>query len=142
MLCPNCASIDLEHEFGPIPDPSDAPLPRRSVFSAETFHYESYAGIIKAAGSCQLCALVAKGFDAPFVIRPSLEEPIYRSLGREEYPSDMVSIQARQIRTMRFGGENCGGLNGMNYCEVELYVQEGTLCICIMVGFVFISIDS
>ena len=128
MLCSNCASIDLADAFGPDLDSPEKPLLGAHTFSPRIFHYGTYAGILSAAESCELCALVVKGFDAPLTIRPSLEEQIYRSVEREERGKDLFPGQSRRLTTLKFGGQYHGmsfDFDGLDYCEVELFVQEG-----------------
>jgi hypothetical protein len=132
MLCRNCASIDLKDAFGPNQGTTDVPLHLRDMFSPRILHCESYAGIVSAAESCQLCALVVKGFDASQTVRPFPEQSIYRSVGRGEYAKDLHSKPGRHLRIMRFGSvwedhEMSMDLDQKDYCEVELYVDEGTL---------------
>jgi hypothetical protein len=132
MLCRNCANIDLKDAFGSNQDTTDIPLRLRNMFSPRILHYKSYAGIVGAAESCQLCALVVKGFDASQTVRPSPEQSIYRSVGRGEYAKDLHAEPGRHLMVMRFGSvwddhEMSMNLDQKDYCEVELYVDEGTL---------------
>ena len=63
--------------------------------------------------------------------RPGPDTPIYRSVEREqnEKKKNLFANQARHLTVMNFGGEYHGRNNvlDLDFCGVELYVQEGKL---------------
>jgi hypothetical protein len=127
MLCANCASIDLSEAPGPDPDNPVDPAFHRWDSIPKVFHYESYASIMNAAGSCQLCALLVEIFNAPASICPPLEQSIYRYVKRVR---NSIADQARPLSTIIFGPADHSILHdfkGLDYCVVELYVDQGTL---------------
>jgi hypothetical protein len=129
MLCQNCASIDLSKaHIRPRPDTPEHKL--LAPHSRPTFlHYDSYAGIIAAAESCQLCALVVEGFDAlPASLPPLPKHSIYRSFKHRFSGNDPFPQQARSLEPMNFWPANRPMRSigdGLGYSEVELYVREG-----------------
>lgn len=129
MLCSNCASIDLKHVYGPLPTNLRVPLNERHTFSPRILHYESYDGIIAAAGSCELCALVVKGFAEPLRIPPFDAQPTYRAISRAGNEEPLFPDQPRRLTKLGFGGGEYFGKSfdwdGFDFCEVELYVEEG-----------------
>jgi hypothetical protein len=127
MLCHNCASIDLSK--APIPPGPDTPDHKLSgpLLRPRILHYDSYAGIIAATESCQLCALVVEGFDAlQEFAHPLPKHSVSRSFIYRVF--DLFPEQARSLGMIKFSPENRPSTylnDGSNYCGVELYVGEG-----------------
>jgi hypothetical protein len=129
MLCQNCASIDLSKaHIRSRPNTPDHKLPPPHL-RPEILHYDSYAGIIAAAGSCQLCALVVERFDALLEsLRPLPKHSIYRSFKHRVFENDSFSEQATSLESIKFWSGDLPTRyfdEGMDSCEVELYVGEG-----------------
>jgi hypothetical protein len=124
MLCSKCASIDLSEALGPIPDDPSLPLHEAWGDIPHILHYESYSGMVAAAVSCQLCALVVKQFDAPYMVRPHPKQAMYRCVEREIINENVSPGDGRRIIKITIG--LYGYRIKLKQCEVELFVGEGT----------------